>query len=625
MKFKETINITVRGFKTINELLPGCLLFASLKSVMEALLPFVNIYMSGRVITGIAEKMSLEELAFLALLTVALNFITTMLINGLTRIVNVKRDLFWYVMDVPLDRKMQTMDYERIEDSETHAMRADIILKETSRGRGLPRLVWMYVDIGLRCFFQLIFSIALVAGAFLAKPAAAPGVWSVFFSPWTTLLLIGLFILSLVWDIHNNSASAKKEEKTAGDSFVNMDRVARYYGELFLGYRAGKDLKLYNLRDSVLGEFMGITEQFNRIWSKCQSMKLRYQAVSEINATVVSGIIYVYIAVKALFGAFAVGNIVQYVGSLTQFTSGFGGLVTMISDIFINREALEEFFAFIDMPDKKYQGTLPVEKRAFCQDRDNDYEIEFRDVSFKYPGSESYALRHVSIKFSVGDRMAVVGKNGSGKTTFIKLLCRLYDPTQGEILLNGIDIRKYDYEEYMSLFSVVFQDFSLFSFSLGQNVAASVEVDKEKAKACLYKAGFGDRLEKMPRGLDTCLYKDFEEEGVEISGGEAQKIALARALYKDAPFIVLDEPTAALDPIAEYEVYSKFNEMVEDKTAIYISHRLSSCRFCDSILVFDEGEIVQRGSHEELVSDVQGRYHELWQAQAQYYREDESR
>lgn len=215
--------------------------------------------------------------------------------------------------------------------------------------------------------------------------------------------------------------------------------------------------------------------------------------------------------------------------------------------------------------------------------------------------------------------MAVVGENGSGKTTFIKLLCRLYDPTEGVILLNGIDIKKYDYDEYMSIFSVVFQDFKLFSFSLGQNVAANTNYDESRVIECLTKSGFSDRLAKMPKGLQTCLYKNFDEEGVEISGGEAQKIALARALYKNAPFIILDEPTAALDPISEYEIYSNFNRIVGNKTAIYISHRLSSCRFCNDIAVFSNGSLIQRGSHDMLIQDENGKYHELWNAQAQYY------
>ena len=184
---------------------------------------------------------------------------------------------------------------------------------------------------------------------------------------------------------------------------------------------------------------------------------------------------------------------------------------------------------------------------------------------------------------------------------------------------NRLTGSSYDYEEYMTLFSVVFQDFCVFSFPLGQNVTTSLEYDEQKVWRCLEQAGFAERAEKMPKGLDTALYKDFEEDGVEISGGEAQKIALARALYKDAPFIVLDEPTAALDPVSEHEIYERFNQFVGAKTAIYISHRLSSCRFCDQIAVFDHGRLIQTGSHDELLADEQGKYHELWHAQAQYY------
>ena len=322
---------------------------------------------------------------------------------------------------------------------------------------------------------------------------------------------------------------------------------------------------------------------------------------------------------KALFGAFGVGSIIQYAGSLLQLSEGVSQVMGEFAFLDANTRALAEYFAFLDLPNVKYQGTLPVEKRAFCDSGDNEYEIEFRNVSFRYPSAEKDALRNVSMKLRIGERLAVVGMNGSGKTTFIKLLCRLYDPTEGEILLNGVDIKKYNYDEYMSIFSVVFQDFKLFSFSLAQNVAASVNYDRNKVEQCLGEAGFGERLRRLPEGVDTCLYRDFDERGVEISGGEAQKIALARALYKDAPFIVLDEPTAALDPVAEAEVYSKFNEIVRDKTAIYISHRLSSCRFCDDIIVFDDGQIVQRGSHDALVADESGKYRELWYAQAQYY------
>ncbi|WP_217959745.1 ABC transporter ATP-binding protein [Acutalibacter muris] len=279
------------------------------------------------------------------------------------------------------------------------------------------------------------------------------------------------------------------------------------------------------------------------------------------------------------------------------------------------KEAIDFLRRYV--PNSTYQGSLTTEKRS-----DRKYEIEFKAVSFRYPGTSTGALRHVSMKFDVGGRLAVVGENGSGKTTFIKLLCRLYDPDEGEIRLNGIDIRKYRYDNYLALFSVVFQDFQLLAQPLGANVAAAEDYDRERAARCLEKAGFGARLAEPLNGLDTCLYRDFEEDGVEISGGEAQKIALARVLYQDAPFIVLDEPTAALDPEAEAEVYTKFNDIVEDKTAIYISHRLSSCRFCDQIAVFDGGQVVQQGSHDQLIRE-EGKYQSLWNAQAQYYQKAE--
>ncbi len=205
----------------------------------------------------------------------------------------------------------------------------------------------------------------------------------------------------------------------------------------------------------------------------------------------------------------------------------------------------------------------------------------------------------------------------------IKLLCRLYDPTEGEIRLNGVDVRKFDYREYMELFSVVFQDFSTFDFSVAENVAVSSEYDDDQVRDCLERAGFGERLEMLEQGISTYVGEQYDD-GVKLSGGEKQKIAIARALYRDSPFILLDEPTAALDPVAEFEIYSAFNQMVGTKTAVYISHRLSSCRFCEDIVVFDGGEIVQRGSHEKLMEKEDGLYHQMWTAQAQYYRKEEA-
>ena len=340
-------------------------------------------------------------------------------------------------------------------------------------------------------------------------------------------------------------------------------------------------------------------------------------ALSSCVSAFLTGLIYLLVCIKAWAGAFGLGTATQYIGSVTSFFGGFSELMKCIGVMRINSSFLDTVFELLDTPNTMYQGSLTTEKRSDIQ-----YDVEFRDVSFKYPGSEAYALRHVNMKFKVGSRLAVVGMNGSGKTTFIKLLCRLYDPTEGEILLNGINIRKYRYDDYMKIFSVVFQDFQLLALPLGQNVAASQTYDAARVLDCLNKAGFGEKLAKMPHGLDTYLYKSVDTEGVDVSGGEAQKIAIARALYKDSPFIILDEPTAALDPIAEAEIYSKFDEIAGDKTAVYISHRLSSCKFCDEIAVFDSGSVIQQGTHSDLLADESGKYFELWNAQAQYYKKD---
>ena len=339
-----------------------------------------------------------------------------------------------------------------------------------------------------------------------------------------------------------------------------------------------------------------------------------YASLGVCITTLITGFIYVFTCLKAWGGAFDVGSITQYVGNATAMVTNVFALTDLLGVMKTNAPYLAKTFEFLDIPNSMYQGSLTTEKRS-----DRQYEVEFRNVSFKYPGSEGWALKNVSMKFKVGKRLAIVGENGSGKTTFIKLLCRLYDPQEGEILLNGIDIRKYRYDDYMRIFSVVFQDFRLICQPLGNNVAGSMEYDRDRAKKALIDAGFGDRLAAMEKGLDTMLYKELSEDGVDISGGEAQKIAIARALYKDAPFIILDEPTAALDPIAEAEIYSKFDEIAGDKTAIYISHQLSSCKFCDEIAVFHEGAVIQQGTHENLLADTSGKYYELWHAQSQYY------
>lgn len=317
-------------------------------------------------------------------------------------------------------------------------------------------------------------------------------------------------------------------------------------------------------------------------------------------------------------GKISLGSMTQYTQSITEFVKNIRYFWGAMVKLWYNADYLERYFEFLDLESHMSSGCLPVEKRV-----DGDYKIAFNHVSFRYPGSERYALEDICMEFQVGEKLAVVGMNGSGKSTFIKLLCRLYDPTEGVITMNGIDIRRYNYQEYLELFSVVFQDFKLFSFGLGENVALSEVYSQEKVREALERSGLEEFLEGLEAGLSTTLYRDFDRSGLEVSGGEAQRIALARAVCKGAPFVLLDEPTAALDPLAEYEIYEKFNELVADRTTVYISHRMSSCRFCGDIAVFHKGHMVQRGSHDTLMQEPEGKYYELWTAQAQYYQKEE--
>ena len=395
-------------------------------------------------------------------------------------------------------------------------------------------------------------------------------------------------------------------------------RELSYYVSDYLEKESsGKSIRLFHQQPLIWGHMEELFGKMCGFQAKGFRKWVQIDSITSGIKNLILCIIYFYLGILALKGVLSAGDIFLYAGSLAVFTNSFSIWVSILTQLAGNTKYLKAYFDFLDIPNKKYEGVLPVEKRD-----DDRYELEFSNVSFRYPGSEEYVLRNFSIHFQIGERLAVVGRNGSGKTTFIKLLCRLYDPTEGEILLNGIDIRKYDYQEYLSLFSVVFQDFKLTAFPLGQNVSASMDYDKDKVKEALIRVGLGELLRKfeMGQGLETPLYTDFDVDGVDISGGEAQKIAIARALYHDAPFEILDEPTAALDPLAEYDVYSKFDDLVGTKTAVYISHRLSSCQFCNDIIVIDKGSVVQHGSHGELAEDRQGLYYKLWNAQAQYYQ-----
>lgn len=404
-----------------------------------------------------------------------------------------------------------------------------------------------------------------------------------------------------------------KQEQSFFEANVEGNRRFSYFFDFIYRYELGKDIRLYRMKDMIIKEIDKDTIRSERI----SRGMLRHYHKAAVAGNVIGiffeGACYLYVGLKAIYKLISIGSVLKYVSALRELRNGLTGILEVYVAIEIQSRYLAYFSDFLNIKNKKHEGVLPVELKE-----DNDYVIEFKDVSFHYPNDEKMVLSHVNMTITSGCKLALVGMNGAGKTTLIKLLCRLYDPTEGEILLNGINIKEYDYKEYMKLFSIVFQDFQLLSFSIAENVAASLDYDEDRVHECLEKAGFSERLGKMPDGIRTNIYQ-LQEEGIEISGGEAQKLAIARALYKDSAIVVLDEPTSALDPVSEYDIYRRFDDLVRGKTAIYISHRMSSCRFCDNIVVFDNGRMIQTGSHEELLKDTDNLYHKLWSAQAQYY------
>lgn len=607
MSFGERIRITKRGFGILRKYCPGLSEQKALYEFIHSLQPFITIWFSARIVDELTNHCRKDYIASYVICVITINFICIVFQNVLLHICNEKESQMWIWFEKVFSDKQMSLDYDDLEDVSIQKQRQEVEENLFMFGNGLAQLVWG-TSVMVKVFINIFVALLMSGTLFISKTGE-----KIVDHPIWIVAILGCITLC---GFSNYKATRKENSLFMKwcDNSLWFNRTFMFFGhELYTNLERAKDVRIYRQDTLAIKKIEEL-----EAWGKAEKKNSFHMAFFPSVAGFIVGLgncaCYLFVAIKAFLGAYGVGSVVQYVSVLTRLGDGIRDLMFMVSDNELYCAHLKKMYDYLDIPNHMYQGSLTVEKRE-----DNEYYIEFRNVSFKYPRTENYVLRNVNLKFRIGEKLAVVGMNGSGKTTFIKLLCRLYDPTEGEILLNNVDIRKYDYKEYMSIFSVVFQDFKLFSFGLGQNVSASFHYNEELAKRCLEKAGFYERLQSMKKGLETSIYKDLDEEGVEISGGEAQKIALARALYKNAPFIILDEPTAALDPIAEYEVYSKFNEIVQDKTAIYISHRLSSCRFCDVIAVFDGGQIVQRGVHDRLLQDTHGKYYELWNAQAQYY------
>mgnify|MGYP001142770217 CR=1 FL=1 len=603
-----------QNMSTIYHLCPSCFPASILYTLIERTMPFLNMILGAEIVDMLMNREDKKKILAIAAVMVAGRMLMELIRSAMMWLLQIHWQLVAHRKNRDIGSKAMNLDYDILERNSTLELIAQADANTDKMGGMGDYLIRSLDLIGVIC--SCVGAVAAMAGLFVAAPYHGEGVvYGFFASPVSYFLLLGLLVLS----IYVGSKCEARQGKIRYNSDqieVRNGRIYWFFYYLINNYSMGKDIRIFKMSDMIRRKGMEARKNIESAQKQAIRDCMKVGAWALLVQSLFTVAVYVYVGIKAIYGMITIGQVTKYIGAITLLQSQISALFSLLININTQNLYLESYHELMAVKNEKYDGTLPVEKRL-----DNEYELEFRNVSFHYPNNDRMVLRNVSFRLKTGRKLAIVGANGAGKTTFIKLLCRLYDPTEGEILLNGIDIRKYDYEEYIRLFSIVFQDYKIFSFSVAENVAAGPEFDRDRVIKSLQDAGIYERVRSMQSGIDSRLLKDQQdgdEDGIEISGGEKQKIALARALYRNAPMVILDEPTSALDPIAEQDIYTRFNEMVADKTAVFISHRMSSCRFCDEIAVFDEGRIVQNGTHDALVAE-EGVYRRMWEAQAQYY------
>lgn len=571
---------------------PSYVILLMISILLNGVQPFVNLFLSKYVLEELIGARRVDVLILLAACLTIGNFVLLALIH-LVRCALAKYDDWFnrHLYDM-ISLKSMTMAFALTENP-------DALNQHRKAEEGIA---WYSGGMkGLSDCVQQLFSYVLTFAGVVAIVALKTPI----------LLVVAIFA------VIGGSVAVWQTNKCYQIEFEVFPKVNRAFGYMtrnVLKPQYSKSIRLYLAAGMM-------KEQFMKTMTKCASI-FRYTAVKIGRWNCIGSVvnflknlcIYGYLGYKLVIGAISLGDFTLLSGSANTLKDSLQGILNQIQDLQKKLKFMGEYVKYIEMEDTTQTGTREVENEGLPT-------IEFKNVSFKYPNTDEYVLKNVSIVIPAGQHLSVVGLNGAGKTTFIKLLCRLYDVEEGEILLNGINIMEYDYDSYMKELAVVFQDFKLFALSIKENIKLgdSEKETESEIERVSGLAGLSELIDSLPKGINTQVYKNFDMEGIELSGGESQKMAIARALYKDAPVVILDEPTAALDPVAEYEVYSHFNDLVGGKTAIYISHRLSSCKFSDKIAVFSDKTIKEYGTHDELVGKDGGIYATMFATQAQYY------
>ena len=434
-------------------------------------------------------------------------------------------------------------------------------------------------------------------------------IFTFFIGKLNVFILLGLVLNILVplWvnkEIHNYQYSIREQ-------ISHADRKIKYYYETTHDFSYGKDIRIYDFKNRILDNYSNEINDYVNIFKKIRNKEYTLGFLGLLALLISDSLTYGIIIYKTVNGM-SIADFSMYLVAIISLVQLLRTFTTDISYTINEGHYVHDFFEFMD----KDLGEKGGNKSRINED---PLEIEFKDVSFKYPKTEKYIFKNLNFKINKGERLAIVGINGAGKSTLVKLMTGLFDATDGDILINGISIKEFDKQELYSMFSVVFQDVNVLAFTIKENVACtSKSIDENRVVTALDKVGLYDKVKEFPKGLNQFMLKIIENDGTEFSGGESQKLSIARALYKDGNMVIMDEPTAALDALAEAEIYENFSELVKGKTAVYISHRLASTKFCDKIALFDNNGLKEYGSHEELINK-KGSYYNMFMIQGKYY------
>ncbi|QUO32128.1 ABC transporter ATP-binding protein [Faecalicatena sp. Marseille-Q4148] len=590
--------------KVLHHLDHQAILISTGSSLLEIFSFYFGLFYSARIIDDLLRQEWRSAVLHSGILILSELFFG-LVQNQLTKSMSVKYQMLYTDLKILMRKKALSMRFESFENPEV--IRKIYLAERTiDMYGGVEQVLYLYQQLIVSAL-SIVTAVGMVVHmCFLKGKMGSAGVWF-------SVISFGMMFWSIVkLTTVSNQRLSERQSQIYSEHGDAEQGLSYYMDNIYGNPEANKVCHIYQMNDMIEKNFSRFLETSSDLYKRMRTVRRKQELAGQGIGMLFTVYSYALILIKIAGNAITIGSFSKYAGATTRFMTDVTMLIWINGEIERKCEMMRGLVEFMEMKEERREGKLSVPKQNV-----KDYEFEFHHVSFRYPGNETEILKGIDCKLSADSRTAIVGRNGAGKTTFIKLLCGLYEPTEGYITLNGIDIREYDYQEYLKLFGVVFQDFAMFAFSIGQNIAVAQEYDEQKVWKCLREIGVERIVNELPEKLETPMFAESED-GVNFSGGEKQKLAIVRALYQDAMIMILDEPTAALDPISEYEIYQNFDTLAEDKMSVFITHRMSSCRFCDDIIVFDSGTIAERGTHEQLLQN--GRlYSELWKAQAQYY------